>query len=179
VQARTKGMFRRSFFLLRLVNVKGVRVAECDGQGYEYPVSVGTGGCRVLKRGDVGEGEQTREGTLRRVLQVQLEGIAGGGYWGSKCTKSVFGQVLEFGGHGASRRVQIVESGEAGRDKVVDVQYGTRGSSGPRDTYARRGVVPFVGVVISVQRVVEFKRRGHCTPQSDMMRLSKCEEPTT
>jgi hypothetical protein len=80
VQARAKGMFRRSFFLLRLVDVEGVRVTKCDGGGYKYPVSIGTGGCGALERGDVGEGKQTREGTLRGILQVQLEGVAGGGY---------------------------------------------------------------------------------------------------
>jgi hypothetical protein len=169
VQARTKGMFRRSFFLLRLVDVEGVRVTECDGRGYKYSVSVGTGGCGALKQGDVSEGEQTREGTLRRILQVQLEGVAGGGYWGSECVKGVFDRILEFGGCGASRRIQIVESGEAGRDKIVDVRDETGGSSRPQDTYARRGVIPSVGIVISVKGVVEFERRGHCAPRSDMM----------
>jgi hypothetical protein len=169
VRARTKGMFRRSFFLLRLVDVEGVRVTECDGRGYKYSVSIGTSGCGALKQGDIGKGEQTREGTLRRILQVQLKGVAGGGYWGSKCTKGVFGRVLEFGGCGASHGIQIVESGEAGRDEVIDVRDGTGGSSRPQDTYARRGVIPSVGIIISVQGVVEFKRRGHCAPRSDMM----------
>ena len=50
--------------------------------------------------------------------------------------KSVLSQVLEFRGHRALCGIQIVESGEARRDKVVDVQDGTRGSSGPRDMYA-------------------------------------------
>jgi hypothetical protein len=31
VQVRAKGMFRRSFFLLRLVDIEGVRVMECNG----------------------------------------------------------------------------------------------------------------------------------------------------
>jgi hypothetical protein len=122
-----------------------------------------------LERGDIGEGDQTREGALRRILQVQLEGVAGGGYWGSECTKGVFGQVLEFGGRGASRGIQIVKSSEAGRDEVVDVRDGTGGSSRPWDTYARQGVIPSVSVVISVKRVVEFEGRGHCAPRSDMM----------
>ena len=122
-----------------------------------------------MERGDVGEGEQTREGTLRGVLQVKLEGVAGGGYWGREGSKGVFGRVLKFGGCGVPGGVQIVESGEAGRDKVVDVRDGTRGSSRPRDTYARRGVVPSVGIIISVQGVVEFERRGHCASRSDMM----------
>ena len=65
-----------------------------------------------------------------------MEGIADGGYWGSECIKGVFGQVLEFGGHRASRRIQIVKSSEAGRDEIVDVWDGTGGSSGPWDTYA-------------------------------------------
>jgi hypothetical protein len=65
--------------------------------------------------------------------------------------------------------VQIVKCGEARGDKIVDVQDGTRGSSRPRDTYARWGVIPSIGVVISVQGVVEFERRGHCVPRSDMM----------
>ena len=47
--ARTKGMFRRSFFLLRLVDIERVRVAKGDGQGYEYPVGVGAGGCGALE----------------------------------------------------------------------------------------------------------------------------------
>jgi hypothetical protein len=128
-------MFRRSFFLLRLVDVEGVRVMECDGRGYKYPISIRTGGCGALKQGDIGEGEQMREGTWR-ILQVQLEGVASGGYWGSDCAKGVFGQVLEFGGRGASRGIQIVESSEAGRDEVVDVRDGTGGSSRPRDMYA-------------------------------------------
>jgi hypothetical protein len=106
---------------------------------------------------------------LRRILQVELEGVASGGYWRHEGPKGVFGQVLEFRGRGASRGVQIVECGEAGRDEVVDVRDGTRGGSRPRDTYARRGVVPSVGVVISVQGVVEFERRGHCASRSDMM----------
>jgi hypothetical protein len=89
-----------------------------------------------LERGDVGEGEQMREGTLRRLLQVELKGIAGGGYWGCEGLKGVFGRVLEFGGRGASRRVQIIECGEARRDEIVDVRDGTGGSSGPQDTYA-------------------------------------------
>jgi hypothetical protein len=89
-----------------------------------------------LKRGDVGEGEQMREGTLRGILQVQLEGISGGGYWGSECTKGVFGRVLEFGGCGALRGVQIVKGGEARKDEVIDVRDGTGGSCWPRDTYA-------------------------------------------
>jgi hypothetical protein len=162
-------MFRRSFFLLRLVDVEGVRVTKGDGRGYEYPVSIGTSGCGALEQSDVGEGEQTREGVLRGVLQVELEGVTGGGYWGCEGSKSVFSRVLEFGGRGASRGVQIVECSEAGRDEVVDVRDGTGGGSGPRDTYARRGVVPSVSVVISVQGVVEFERRGHCALQSDMM----------
>ena len=169
MQARTKGMFRRSFFLLRLVDVKGVRVTECDGRGYQDAVGVGASGCGALKRGDVGESEQTREGTLRRILQVELEGVAGGGYWRCEGPKGVFGRVLEFGGRGASRRVQIVKCGEARRDEIIDVRDGTGGSGGPRDTYARWGVVPSVGIVISVKRVVEFKGRGHCMPRSDMM----------
>jgi hypothetical protein len=169
VRVRTKGMFRRSFFLLRLVDVEGVRVVECNGRSYKDPVSVGTGGCGTLKRSDVGEGEKTREGALRGVLQVELKGIAGGGYWGREGPKGVFGRVLEFGGCGASHGVQIVECSEAGRDEVVDVRDGTGGGSGPRDTYARQGVIPSVGIIISVQGVVEFKRRGHCTLQSDMM----------
>jgi hypothetical protein len=136
VRARAKGMFRRSFFLLRLVDGEGVRVAKCNGQGYEDPVGVGTGGGGMLERGDVGEGEQMREGTLRGVLQVQLEGVAGGGYWGSECTKGVFGQVLEFGGCGASCGIQIVESGKAGGNEIIDVRDGTGGSSRPQDTYA-------------------------------------------
>jgi hypothetical protein len=162
-------MFRRSFFLLRLVDVKGVRVTECDGWGYKDPVSIRTGGSGALKRGDVGEGEQTREGTLRRILQVELEGVAGGGYWGREGSKGVFGWVLEFGGCGVLGGVQIVKRGEARRDEVIDVQDRTGGGGGPRDTYARRGVVPSVGIVISVQGVVEFERRGHCAPRSDMM----------
>jgi hypothetical protein len=129
-------MFRRSFFLPRLVDVERVRVAEGDGRGYEYPVGIGGGGCRALKRGDVGEGEQTREGTLRRILQVELEGVASGGYWGREGSKGVFGWVLEFGGCGVPGRVQVVECGEAGRNKIVDVWNGTGGSGGPRDTYA-------------------------------------------
>jgi hypothetical protein len=70
VRARTKGMFRRSFFLLRLVDMERVRVAECDGRGYQDAVGVGAGGCRALERGDVGEGEQTRKGALRGILQI-------------------------------------------------------------------------------------------------------------
>jgi hypothetical protein len=58
VQARTKGMFSRSFFLLRLGDVKGVRVVECDGGGYQDAISVGASGCRTLEGGDIGEGEQ-------------------------------------------------------------------------------------------------------------------------
>jgi hypothetical protein len=52
----------------------------------------------VLEQGDIGEGEQMGEGTLRGILQVQLEGVASGGYWGSECTKGVFDWVLEFRG---------------------------------------------------------------------------------
>ena len=73
---------------------------------------------------------------MRRILQVELEGVAGGGYWGREGSKGVFGRVLEFGGCGVPGRVQVVKCGEAGRDKIVDVQDGTRGSSGPQDTYA-------------------------------------------
>ena len=98
-----------------------------------------------------------------------MEGVAGGGYWGREGSKGVFGWVLEFGGGGAPGRVQVVECGEAGRDEVVDVRDGTGGGSGPRDTYARRGVVPSVGIIISVQGVVEFERREHCASRSDMM----------
>ena len=61
-------MFRRSFFFLRLVGVEGVRVAECNGQGYKYTVSVRTSGCGALESGNIGEGKQTREGALRGVL---------------------------------------------------------------------------------------------------------------
>jgi hypothetical protein len=117
-----------------------------------------------LKGDNVGEGEEMREGTLRRILQVELEGIAGCGYWGSECTKDVFGRVLEFGGCGMLHRVQIVKSGKAGWDEIIYVQDGTRGSGRPWDTYARQGVIPSIGVVISVKRVVEFKGRGHCAP---------------
>jgi hypothetical protein len=162
-------MFRRSFFLLRLVDIEGVRVMKCNGWSYEYPVSVRTGGRRVLECGDIGKGEQTGEGALRGILQVQLEGVAGGGYWGSECAKGIFSWVLEFGGCWVSGGVQVVKCGEARGNKVVDVRDGTRGSSGPWDTYARQGVVPSVGVIISVKRVVEFKGRGHCAPRSDMM----------
>jgi hypothetical protein len=42
-------MFRRSFFLLRLVDIEGVRVTKCDGRGYKYPVSVRTSGCGALE----------------------------------------------------------------------------------------------------------------------------------
>jgi hypothetical protein len=73
---------------------------------------------------------------LRGILQVQLEGVAGGGYWGSDHTKGIFGRVLEFRGRGALRGVQIIESSEARRDEIVDVWNGTGGSSGPWDTYA-------------------------------------------
>ena len=90
----------------------------------------------MLEQGDIGEGEQMGEGTLRGILQVQLEGVASGGYWGSECTKGVFDWVLEFGGRGALRGVQIVKGGEAGRDEVVDVRDGTGGSCRPWDTYA-------------------------------------------
>jgi hypothetical protein len=75
VQARAKGMFRRSFFLLRLGDIKGVRVAECDGGGYQDAVSVRADGCGTLEGGDVGKGKQMGEGALGRVLQVELEGI--------------------------------------------------------------------------------------------------------
>jgi hypothetical protein len=162
-------MFRRSFFLLRLVDIEGVRVAECGGWGNKYPVSVGTGGRGTLEGGDVSEGEQMGKRTLRGVLQVQLEGIARQVYGGSDCMKDVFGGVLEFGGHGASHRIQIVKSGEARRNEVVDVQDGTGGSHRPWDMYARWGVVPSVGVVISIKGVVEFEGRGHCVLRSDMM----------
>jgi hypothetical protein len=110
-----------------------------------------------------------REGTLRGILQVQLEGVASGGYWGGDHAKGVFGRILKFGVRGALHRIQIVKSGEAGRDEVIDVWDGTGGSYRPRDTYARWGVVPSVGIVISVKRVVEFKGRGHCALRSDMM----------
>ena len=73
---------------------------------------------------------------MRGVLQVKLEGVAGGGYWGREGSKGVFGRVLEFGGGGVPGRVQVVECGEARRDKIVDVWNGTGGSGGPRDTYA-------------------------------------------
>jgi hypothetical protein len=63
-----------------------------------------------------------------------------------------------------SHRVEVIESGEARRDKIVDVWDGTEGSYRPWDTYARWGVIPSVGVVISIQGVVEFKGRGHCVP---------------
>jgi hypothetical protein len=54
VRARAKGMFRRSFFLLRLVDAKRVRIAECDGRGYYDAVGVGAGGRGTLERGDIG-----------------------------------------------------------------------------------------------------------------------------
>ena len=68
---------------------------------------------------------------MRRILQVELEGVVGGGYWRCEGPKGVFGRVLEFGGRGALRGVQIVECGEAGRDEVVDIRDETGGSSGP------------------------------------------------
>jgi hypothetical protein len=77
-----------------------------------------------------------REGALRGILQVQLDGVAGGGYWGSDRAKGVFSGVLEFGGHGVLCGVQIIESSEARRDEIVDVWNGTRGSSRPWDMYA-------------------------------------------
>ena len=89
-----------------------------------------------MEGGDVGEGEQTGEGALRGVLQVELEGVTGGGYGGREGSKGVFGRVLEFGGCGVPGRVQVIECGEARRDKIVDVWNGTGGSGGPRDTYA-------------------------------------------
>jgi hypothetical protein len=101
---------------------------------------------------------------LRGVLQVELEGVTGRVYRGSDRTKDIFSGVLEFGGCGTSRGVEVVESGEARGNKIVDVRDSTGSSYRPRDTYARQRVVPSVGVVISVQGVVEFKRRGHCAP---------------
>ena len=105
MRARTKGMFRRSFFLLRLVDVERVRVTECNGRGYQDAVGVRASGCGMLDRSDVSKGEKTREGALRGVLQVELESVAGGGYWGREGTKGVFGRILEFGGHRVSRGV--------------------------------------------------------------------------
>jgi hypothetical protein len=68
VRVRAKGMFRRSFFLLRLGDVEGVRVTECDGGGYQDAISIGASGCGMLKGGDIGKGEQMGEGSLGRVL---------------------------------------------------------------------------------------------------------------
>jgi hypothetical protein len=127
---------------------------------------VWTSRCRALESGDVGEGEEVREGAFGRVLQVEVEGVARQAYGGSDCTKGIFGRVLKFRGHRTSHRIQVVKSSKARRDKIVDVGDGTEGSNRPQDMYARWGVVPFVSVVISVQRVVEFERRGHCAPQS-------------
>ena len=76
MHAVTKGMFRRVFFLLRLVDGKGVRVMEHSGKGYKDAINIGTGGCRVLEGGDVGEGEKMRERAFRGVLQVKLEAVA-------------------------------------------------------------------------------------------------------
>jgi hypothetical protein len=86
-------MFRRSFFLLRLVDVKGVRVTECSGRGYEYTVGVRTDGYGALESGDIGKGEQMREGALRGVLQVKLEGVAGQVNRGDDHMKGIFSRI--------------------------------------------------------------------------------------
>jgi hypothetical protein len=114
-------MFKRSFFLLRLIDVEGVRVTECNEGGYKNAISVRAGGCGMLECGDIGEGKQMGEGALRGVLQVELKGVARQVNGGSDCMKDVFSRVLEFGGHGVLCRVQIIESGKARWDKVVYV----------------------------------------------------------
>ena len=103
-----KSKLGRSFFLLRLGDVKRVRVLERCGvdRGENVDVLVvrsrgsrgGTG-----DGGDVGEGEQGRqEWSFRALGRLRTEGDAA--RWRGYGTKDVFGRVLEFGGRGATGR---------------------------------------------------------------------------
>jgi hypothetical protein len=90
--------------------------------------------------------------------------------------KNIFGGVLEFGSRSALCRVEVVESSKARGNEIVNIGDKTGGSCRPQDMYARRGVIPSVGIIISVKRVVEFKGKGHWVLWSGIIRLSKCEE---
>jgi hypothetical protein len=160
------------------VRRRALRAARAEDKDTVRVVDGGGGGAD--DGGDVGEGQKRGQGrSFRAVEEMKTKRVTSGGGRRSDGAKGFFGGVLEFGGGGAARK-QVVESGDTGREDIVYVREVTRGSGGPWDTYARsRGIIPSVGVVISIQGVIEFKGVRHCAAVSLMKRLSKCEEPTT
>jgi hypothetical protein len=120
-----------------------------------------------------------RKRGIRAVLQVELKGVAKCVYWGGDCAKNIFSRILEFRGHKTLHKVEVVKSSKAGRNKVIDIWDETEDSCRPLDIYAKQGVIPSIGIIISIQEVVEFKKRGHLALWSAMIRLSKCEKLTT
>jgi hypothetical protein len=167
---RAKGKFSRSFFLLRLGDVKWVRVGEGGGwmvQGKDFDVLVvrdGRSRCGANDRGDVGKGEQGGQGrSFRAVYEVEFKG--GGARWRGQGPKDFFGRVLEFGSRRVTGREQVVKGGNALGKDVVDVGNNTRGCGGPWDTYSSRGGAP-IGVVIRIGRMERIKRIGHWTLRS-------------
>jgi hypothetical protein len=171
---RAKGKLSRSFFLLRLVDVKRVRIVERYGGGRCEEVDVlvvrsrgsrgGTG-----KRGDVGKGDEGRQERSWATGGLDVKGVAT--RWRGYGPKDVFGRVLEFGGRRATDREQIIKGGDTWREDVVDVGSSTRGCGRPWDTYSSRGGAS-IGVVIRIRGVERIKRIGHLTLQSARIRLS-------
>jgi hypothetical protein len=171
---RAKGKLSRSFFLLRLGDVKRVRIFECYGGGRCKKVNVlvvrsrgsrgGTG-----KRGDVGKGDEGRQERSWAAGSLDVKRVAS--RWRGYGPKDVFGRVLEFGGRRATDRKQVIKGSDALREDVVDVGSGTRGCGGPWNTYSSRGGAS-IGVVIRIRGVERIKRIGHLTLRSARIRLS-------
>jgi hypothetical protein len=100
---------------------------------------------------------------------LEVEGVAT--RWRGYGPKDVFGRVLEFGGHRATDRKQIIKGGDTWWEEVVDIGRSTRGCCGPWDTYSSRGGTS-IGVVIRIRGVERIKRIGHLTLRSARIRLS-------
>jgi hypothetical protein len=171
---RAKGKLSRSFFLLRLGDVKRVRIVECYGGGWCKEVDIlvvrsrGSRG-RASEGGDVNEGIQGGQEWSWASSGLEVEGVAT--RWRGYGPKDVFGRVLEFGGRRATDGEQIIEGSDAGREDVIDVGQGTRGCGGPWDTYSSRGGAS-IGVVIRIRGVERIKRIRHLTLRSARIRLS-------